>query len=384
MVWTGHASARELRSYLDLIPPQWIERHSATSLWMEVHRVPYPPGPNTPDPPRCVDLGDVCATFVRTVLQYQLLRQPIIDIATPESWEDVLRYPPQIQIPKFVEDWVPKADDNPGSLPGRPAGHLPPGSSIMVVHNAQVVNHRTNLGTFVVLVTPHDREGVSGREDTSRERLRTAAGLLGALMGRTAVFEPLFDVEIDSTGNTSGITSPTFENPAAFREPDLSESGLGMVELCAARVSSLPAEARHRTELSLRWLYEAMHERDGVFAFLKYWIAIETLAMPDGTRIKPVIRQLAAAYGRPEAEVNRVFAIGRLFSVRGDIVHRGRALRVDQHLLAYIEAVYVDVFAHAVGGVSRMAEQTLQRSGRTAGDLIAGMSTNREPEPGPR
>jgi hypothetical protein len=114
-----------------------------------------------------------------------------------------------------------------------------------------------------------------------------------------------------------------------------------------------------------------MHEIKGVFAFLKCWIAIETLAMPDGTNIRPAILTLAAAYNMSEAEARDFFAIGRLFSLRGDIVHRGLTPRMDQYLLAYIEGVYVDLLAQVLGVGSRIAQATLERDTQTAAELTA-------------
>jgi hypothetical protein len=113
-----------------------------------------------------------------------------------------------------------------------------------------------------------------------------------------------------------------------------------------------------------------MREMDGVFAFLKYWMAIETLAMPNGTDIDPIIQRLATIYKKTESETKSTFAIGHLFGLRGDIVHRGLMLRVGQQLLAYIECVYVDLLADLLGGTTTMAEAALKRSGRTAIELV--------------
>jgi hypothetical protein len=270
-----------------------------------------------------------------------------------------------MQIPLIMEQWVPAAPTAP-SPPGSFAG-VQPGGVILIVHNVQVVNHRSNLGTFVVLATPHHLDGQEGSEEASRERLRTAAGLLGAVMGKNAIFDPVFSFEIDSAGNAVNIGSVAFQNPGWFRIPNLSQDGLGLIESFSLRISALAPKIRDRTHLSLRWLYQAMGEPDGVFSFLKYWIAIETLAMPDGTNIRPVIRRLSLAYSHSEAKVRETFAIGRLFDLRGQIVHHGRAPLIGQDLLAYVEAIYVDLLAQVVGVQSGcMAENALKRSGNTA------------------
>ena len=381
MVWTAPLSGgNEWASYAHMIPTDWISRHSAKSLWIEVYRVLYCPEPQTPDALRCVDLGDVCATFVRSVLEYPAVRPPVVDLATPETLAEAYRHPPQMRIPIFMEEWVPKADEEPVSPEQLGTPPLPAGNGVLMLHNMQIVHHRTNLGTFVVLATPHSREGETGNEGRSREQLRTAAGLLGAIMGRNAVYEPLFDLEMDIVGNAAGVRSPTFENPAAFRTIDLSDSRLAILESCAERIAALSAPMQHRVRLSLRWLYQAMHELDGVSAFLKYWIAIETLAMPDGTNIKPVTQQLAASYGKSEAEARDFFAVGRLFGLRSEIVHEGLTPTIEQHLLAYTEGIYVDLLTHGLGGKSTIAVGSLERCGQSAAHLISAVVSGHRPE----
>lgn len=363
----------ELTNFSPLLPQQWVDRHAPTSLWVELHRVARAPGADSPNPPRCVDLGDVCATFVRTIFRYQSTSSPVLDLATAETWRETVVNPPRMKIAMFVEEWVPPEGDDDASsqMPDELQG-APPDTHILVVHNLQVVDHKTNLGTFVLLATPHGTHGQNGNETASKERLRTAAGLLGAIMGRNAVFEPVFDCQISGAGTPTGIITPAFENPAVFRTPQLSEDGLSVLESAAARLGGLQAVIRQRAELSLRWLYEAMHEKSGVFAFLKYWIAIETLAMPDDTNIKPVVLRLSDAYNVSDRHVREHFAIGHLAGLRGDIVHRGLTPKVDQYLLAYTEAIYVDLLAHELGVPARIAEQTLARDGKTAHEVVRG------------
>jgi hypothetical protein len=237
------------------------------------------------------------------------------------------------------------------------------------MHNVQIVNHRSNLGTFVILATPHRTETAPGNEQESKERLKTAAGLLGAVMGRNAIYEPIFSFEIDLNGSPIDIGSVIIENPASFRLPDLSVAGLGLVESIASRISASPPTLRDRAELSLRWLYQAMTD-EGILSFLKYWIAIETVAMLDTSNIKPVNRLLAVAYNCSDAQSESRFAIGRLFDLRGQIVHEGRTFQIGQDLLSCVEAVYVDVLAQTLGLKSgQMAAAALTRCGHTAQEL---------------
>lgn len=377
MVWTAQTNEltefheQNLANYALHFPPDWINRHSARSLWIESYRIPYPPGPNSPSPPRSADLGQVCATFLRSVLVYQAIRSPAVDLCTPEGLPEIEMHPPQMQIPLIMDEWVPKAPERPSStgMAGTAKISTAADGVILVMHNVQIMNHRSNLGTFVILATPHHSANETGDEQRSKDRLKTAAGLLGAVMGKNSIYEPMFSFEIDLNGHPINIGSINIENPASFRIPNLSEAGLGLVESVAARILASPATLRGRAELSLRWLYQAMSD-EGVLSFLKYWIAIETLAMPDTSNIKPVNRLLAVAYNCSDAQAKSGFAVGRLFDLRGQIVHGGSTFLIGQDLLSYIEAVYVDILAQTLGLKSgQMAAAALARCGHTAEEL---------------
>src|SRR5216684_338281 len=58
----------------------------------------------------------------------------------------------------------------------------------------------------------------------------------------------------------------------------------------------------HRVLLSLRWFEQALFDH-GIDAFLKYWIAVETVGMPDTSNIRPLIESLAVAYGESNDDI---------------------------------------------------------------------------------
>lgn len=61
----------------------------------------------------------------------------------------------------------------------------------------------------------------------------------------------------------------------------------------------------------------------GVDAFLKYWIAIEIIAMPDSSNIKHLIEILADIYEIRKEDAKKNFGVGKIFGFRSKIVHHG-------------------------------------------------------------
>lgn len=80
-----------------------------------------------------------------------------------------------------------------------------------------------------------------------------------------------------------------------------------------------PDSERLRFGLASRWYQAATCEPIGPFAFTQFWFALETLAMPDETNIRPLRELVARLTGEAQAEW-RTF-LGRLNGIRGDIVH---------------------------------------------------------------
>jgi hypothetical protein len=56
-----------------------------------------------------------------------------------------------------------------------------------------------------------------------------------------------------------------------------------------------------------------------VTEYLELWFAVEVIAMPDTTNVRPVRERLAAGFGKPEDEWAPF--VGRHFGRRSDIVH---------------------------------------------------------------
>ncbi len=202
-------------------------------------------------------------------------------------------------------------------------------------------------GRYLVLLTPLSSAVQQENEPLVRARIAYLTGIIAAVGGRNLVYERLTDFKVMPDSATG--FSPVFENPGVFPAPDVTDARLVMLASVENAVSNMQPDEKQRAALSLRWFAAAVHELDGIDSFLKYWIALETLAMPETSNIKPINQLLSAAYGIDIAAAQNKFAVGRLSGFRSRMVHHGQLAPVDAALLKYIEALYVDVLFAQLG-----------------------------------
>ena len=213
-------------------------------------------------------------------------------------------------------------------------------------------------GAYVLLITPYKVDDQDGNELMTVRRLDAAAGALVAVCGRAGVFEHVFDYEFHVEGRFT-FSSPPWENPLAFQSPRF-ESRHAVVYSLLCRVASGDSDSQLKANLSLRWLEAATYSRGGVDGFLKYWIALETLCMTSYGDLRPIVQGLARAYALSPSEAGDRFAVGRLFGLRGRILHQGAQPAIDGTLLKFMEGIYGDVVLEMFGLASlRRAEEVL-------------------------
>lgn len=221
----------------------------------------------------------------------------------------------------------------------------------------------------LLLVTPLRVDGVPGDQSKAEQRLQTATALVECVLGRSAVYELVFENEIEASGQHATATSPVLENPFFFPRPRPRAEQATIVRFDTG-IAGLPELERHRVELSMRWLHQAAFAR-GVDAFLRYWIALETLAMPDSTNIKPLSAALSNAYALEAGDTERRFCLGRIFRLRGKIVHGGEMRPIHGALLKLMEGIYVDVVTDLLGFESlRHAQRAIDDTGMDARAMV--------------
>ena len=194
-------------------------------------------------------------------------------------------------------------------------------------------------GTYVVLTTPYE----GGDARASQRTLDAAEGLLRARWGAAVVYRSVFENVFDLyTGQVvlhfAGVDDPSFPDVPAVDDSEVRD-----LDALAGAIGGLTGEAGTRVALALRWLAMAGRER-GVDALLKYWIAIETLALPDGdTNVRHAETLLEAGYGLDKVAVRERFGLGRLQGMRSAIVHNGARVRFPGEVGKFLEALFLDL-----------------------------------------
>lgn len=213
---------------------------------------------------------------------------------------------------------------------------------------SKVQEYKTPEGAYLLLITPFNTDGKEGNEVETKQKISDTVGLLAAFNGRNMVYEHLFNNVVRLSDKKITVTAFNVEVPAWFAEPDISDSKLKIIEQTNKRIDLLEDQVRNRIRLSLRWFESAIYDK-GIDSLLKYWISIETLAMPDTTNIKVINEILSSAYKRTLDEVRDLFEVGRLFGLRSSIVHEGFNVPIGGLLLKYLEALYVDILFGILG-----------------------------------
>lgn len=200
----------------------------------------------------------------------------------------------------------------------------------------------TTEGIYLLLLTPFAIDGNEATEAEVKERIRNSVAMLAAFVGKNIVYKEIFSTVVEMSTATAAGFSPVFENPLKLSKPDISKGRLKTISKAYININKLPSDEKNRTYLSLQWFESAIYDT-GVDSFLKYWVALETLGMPDTTNVRPINEIISRAYALPIGEARRRFGVGKLQSLRSRIVHNGQVVPIHGLLLKYIEKLYTDI-----------------------------------------
>ena len=201
---------------------------------------------------------------------------------------------------------------------------------------------------YLVLSAPIRVDGTRSNELEVRQSVGLALSLILAVHGRSAAFSHVFD-HVLKLGQAGFISySGSYTNYWFFGKPNIHAKYLDEIKDAEKVLLSKPPQERNRIFLSLRWFSMATYDT-GVDAFLKYWIALETLAMPDDTNIMPLREILAKASSMETKQIDRTFGIGRIYGLRSAIVHNGLQTTMDIPFLFYMSRLYSDVLFEILG-----------------------------------
>lgn len=206
----------------------------------------------------------------------------------------------------------------------------------------------TGEGAWLLLIQPYVIDGVEQREYEIKARAGFYAALYAAINGRNMAFDRIFDNIVALSDGKQTASSPTFINPNAFPRPDLSKEKLRLIHQAGKQIETKEQKDRKRVELSLHWFEKGLRSK-GLDGFVNYWVAIETLGMPDTTNVRPLNESLARAYNMTVQDTTSEFGVGKIFGLRSRILHNGEDLPIHQELSAYMEYLYADILFDHLG-----------------------------------
>lgn len=185
---------------------------------------------------------------------------------------------------------------------------------------------------------------------TPREALIRADDVIAQLTTLGSLFlafEHVEDYWINYPGNGLSGAAKVILDTTWWDTPVVSSDAQEKWKLVQQAIAD--SEEPDRLWLSLRWIDEAKRST-GTDAFLKLWFALEILtASTDDKVVSRINRALRAAYEIDQSEVGPEFAIGRIFGLRGKVVHHGLKVDLSGRFLNYLAGVYIDLLVSMLG-----------------------------------
>ncbi len=231
----------------------------------------------------------------------------------------------------------------------------------------------TEEGGHLLLVHPLIVDGKKESEAYVKKRVSAYAGLFAAHFGLNCAFKLEFENIIECGQGNPSVHSPVFINPLVFGKPNFSPEHFSLFKALTESLPRLDEALLNRLELSLHWFESSTRNIVGMDSFLQMWIAIEVLAMPDTSNIRPLNDLLAGYYGITSQEAAERFKVGRILGLRSRIVHDGEKIPIHQDFSRYLENLYSDlVYATLSVPCQRRAESIIDELGVKLDDLVDG------------
>ena len=288
----------------------WPQGKEARRLWLCGYRVALVPRAQWPEEAHLVDLGEVCALVMAGRLTW-IQPEYIVRVVSRDEVEGASGGKESSRTPRKVA-----SQPTPPESPGKE-------------------------GLYLILVSPLDPDRWPNEQE-AHDHIVVAKALIRALSGPNMVSEELFNQGIDVDRRQGFGYSAWLHSRCTFQVPDVSVAGLRELRRASETISALPDVVRERTVLSLRW-YESAAQDLGPLAFLKYWIALETLVGQEREKaVSAISRGLSQSYPE-ETDPRQTFGIGLIYGIRKLIVHGGRLIRPDGLILIYMGELYLDL-----------------------------------------
>lgn len=229
-----------------------------------------------------------------------------------------------------------------------------------------------------LFLSAFDEDDVFQTRAQAQEEIDALTGLLTTAAGRNVAGHHVFDLEVDlSSGNyigTSGAIAISLEP----EELEVNEETFSLLSEAIEHFMALDPEQRQRLSLASRWYVKATREEE-LDKFISFWIALEVLAMPNESNVRPALQRLADIYEIDFADARETFPLGRLQGIRSNIVHDGRTPALARVVNDFVAAVYRDLAKDQLGlATGRHAEQVLADSDMDLLEHLRNLSAARD------
>lgn len=137
----------------------------------------------------------------------------------------------------------------------------------------------------------------------------------------------------------------------------MNRKGIDKVDAALKKLHSLDDAKQARVRLALRWYQRTFGDdrvvRDTIEGqvddFINCWLALETLAMERTSNIAPIRSMLGEIHGLDTQQTGEIFPIGRMQTLRHNIIHEGRMEPLEDGLTRFMTDVFSDLLLQTVG-----------------------------------
>jgi len=220
--------------------------------------------------------------------------------------------------------------------------------------------------SFAIYITPIDNDSNKNIEE-AKQRIEVVATIGVILFGTHLIYEHLFEnvYKIEKNGKeTISSFFDTLKSVIPFDEISISNNDLIDYETIGNKLNTLDSNKKAKICLAARWHYKGLKETHPVDEFLCYWIALEILAMPDTTNIRPIAQRLAKIYNLTEKELRERLSLGRLFDFRSKIVHEGYRGGIYYYIIDCVRSIFLDILQDEIGFFSVKASELYIKDGK--------------------
>ena len=227
------------------------------------------------------------------------------------------------------------------------------GALQMELHPVHV--YRTGEGVLLLLMAPLPSNYDGNDEDAAKEQVSFVRSIMVALLGRNAAYEYEFDMVVDCGDRSVMNPSPVFATPVDER-PAVNKEGMELVSAALEKMSSLDETTQNRVSLALRWYQRSFGDdrlvrdpnEEDIDGFINLWLAWETLVMERYNDINSITRALADIHECEAQRIGELFPVGRIYGLRGDILHQGQIKTVQPSLIRLMTDVFADLLLHVL------------------------------------